>query len=384
MRYLNLSVVFTLSIILLACTPQKTVTYQPTANSAKIPELGDGAFAQNIILLIGDGMGISQITAGMYANGNKLALEQFKKIGFHKNYAYDNLVTDSAAGATAFSCGVKTYNGAIGVGPDTLKRYTILEEAEDRGYMTGLVTSSTIVHATPASFIAHNRSRRNYEEIALDFLKTDIDLFIGGGNSFFSRRADERDLIGEMKNKGYYMSNYFDEELSDIDFKKHKKLGYLTADKDPLSVEQGRDYLPGAAQNAIDFMEHHCEDDQGFFLMIEGAQIDWGGHANKGNYIVSEMIDFDQVINTVLNYTKKHPETLVIVTADHETGGLAINNGSSMNKLDMQFTSDYHTAQLIPVFASGPQSNLFTGFYENADIYQLMRTAYGWQKDGKM
>ena len=180
------------------------------------------------------------------------------------------------------------------------------------------------------------------------------------------------------------MSNYFDEELSDIDFKKHKKLGYLTADKDPLSVEQGRDYLPGAAQNAIDFMEHHCEDDQGFFLMIEGAQIDWGGHANKGNYIVSEMIDFDQVINTVLNYTKKHPETLVIVTADHETGGLAINNGSSMNKLDMQFTSDYHTAQLIPVFASGPQSNLFTGFYENADIYQLMRTAYGWQKDGKM
>lgn len=384
MRYINFSLAIIFSVAVLSCIPQKTVTYQPTANSANIPDLGDEAFAQNIILLIGDGMGISQITAGMYANGNKLALEQFNKIGFHKNYAYDALITDSAAGATAFSCGVKTFNGAIGVGPDTLARYTILEEAEDRGFMTGMVTSSTIVHATPASFIAHNESRRNYEEIALDFLETDIDLFIGGGNSFFSRRVDERDLTGELKKKGYYMSNYFDEELDDIDFRKYKKVGYLTADKDPLSVEQGRDYLPGATKKALDFMEHHCSEDQGFFLMIEGAQIDWGGHANKGNYIVSEMIDFDQVINTVLNYTKDHPETLVIVTADHETGGLAINNGSTMNKLDLQFTSDYHTAQLIPVFASGPQSDLFTGFYENSDIYQLMRTAYGWQKDSKM
>jgi alkaline phosphatase len=382
MRYVFNS--FIIILFLIACTPHKTVTYTPTANSDKIPESVDGAFAQNIILLIGDGMGISQITAGMYSNGNKLALEQFNKIGFHKNYAYNDLITDSAAGATAFSCGVKTYNGAIGVGPDTLPRYTILEEAEDRGYLTGMVTSSTIVHATPASFIAHNRQRRNYEEIAVDFLKTDIDLFIGGGNKYFSRRLDERNLTAEMESKGYYMSNYFDEELNDVDFKKHKKIGYLTSDGDPLSVDQGRDYLPIATQKAIDFMEYNCEENQGYFLMIEGAQIDWGGHANKGNYIVSEMIDFDKVIDAVLNYTKKHPETLVIVTADHETGGLAINKGSTMNKLDMKFTSDYHTGDLIPVFASGPQSDLFTGFYENSDIYQLMRTAFGWQRGSKM
>ena len=131
-------------------------------------------------------------------------------------------------------------------------------------------------------------------------------------------------------------------------------------------------------------MDHHCEENQGFFLMIEGAQIDWGGHANKGNYITSEMIDFDQVINNVLHYTKKHPETLVIVTADHETGGLAINKGSTMNDLKMEFTSDYHTADLVPVFASGPQSDLFTGFYENTDIYQFMRTAFGWQQGSKL
>lgn len=372
-------------LLFFACTSQQFVGYQPTgSNNTILPSSEDGAFAQNVILLIGDGMGVSQITAGLYSNGNKLSLEQFKKIGFHKNYAYDNLVTDSAAGATAFSCGKKTYNGAIGVGPDTLPAYTILEEAEDRGYLTGMVTSSTIVHATPASFIAHNRLRRNYEEIALDFLNTDIDLFIGGGNMFFERRADERNLTSELQSKGYYMSNYFDEELDEINFREHDKIGYLTADKDPLSVEQGRDYLPLAAEKAIDFLDFKCKEDQGFFLMIEGAQIDWGGHANKGNYIVSEMIDFDKVIDKVLEYTKKHPETLVVVTADHETGGLAINKGSNFNKLDMHFTSDYHTADLIPVFSTGPMSDLFTGFYENTDIYQKMRTAMGWLKDSKI
>jgi len=371
-------------LLLLSCTPQKFIGYQPSGSSATVLPAGDGAYAQNVILLVGDGMGISQITAGLYSNGNKLSMEQFKKIGFHKNYAYDNLVTDSAAGATAFSCGVKTYNGAIGVGPDTLDRYTILEEAEDRGMLTGMVTSSTIVHATPASFIAHNKLRKNYEEIALDFLETDIDLFIGGGNRFFNRREDERNLGAELTAKGYYMSNHFDEEITAIDFKAHKKIGYLTADKDPLSVEAGRDYLPYATGKALEFMEHNCEGDQGYFLMIEGAQIDWGGHANKGKYIVTEMIDFDKVIDKVLEYTKQHPETLVIVTADHETGGLAINKGSSFNNLDMKFTSDYHTADIIPVFSTGPQSDLFMGFYENTDIYAKMRAALGWIKDSKI
>ncbi len=371
-------------ILLVSCGQTKFVGYEPSNMSTILPEPVEGAFAQNVILLVGDGMGLSQITAGLYSNGNKLALEQFKNIGLHKNYAYNDLITDSAAGATAFSCGIKTYNGAIGVGPDTLGRYTILEEAEDRGYLTGMVTSSTIVHATPASFIAHNESRRNYEEIALDFLKTDIDLFIGGGNKFFARRTDEKNITEKLKAKGYYMSNYFDEELTDIDVKAHKKIGYLTADADPLSVEQGRTYLPVAAKKALEFMEHHCTEDQGYFLMIEGAQIDWGGHANKGNYIVSEMIDFDKVIDIVLEYTKQHPETLVIVTADHETGGLAINKGSTMNNLDMKFTSDYHTGDLVPVFSAGPQSDLFLGFYQNTDIYHKMRTAFGWLKDSKI
>ena len=121
--------------------------------------------AKNVILLIGDGMGLTQISAGLYSNNNKLNLEQFTEIGLHKSYAADNLITDSAAGATAFACGQKTYNGAIAVDEDSNVLKTILEEAEDRGLATGLVATSTIVHATPASFIAHVNSRQKYEVI---------------------------------------------------------------------------------------------------------------------------------------------------------------------------------------------------------------------------
>ena len=133
--------------------------------------------AKNVILMIGDGMGLTQITAGLYSNNNRLNLERFPVVGLHKSYASNNLVTDSAAGATAFSAGLKTYNGAIGVDPDTVAHQTILEEVEKLGKSTGLVATSTIVHATPASFIAHVKSRQMYEAIALDFLKTEIDFF---------------------------------------------------------------------------------------------------------------------------------------------------------------------------------------------------------------
>merc|ERR1712127_644568 len=149
--------------------------------------------AKNVIFMVGDGMGVSQITAGMIKNNNHLNLERFPIVGLHKSYSSDNLITDSAAGATAFASGVKTYNGAIGVNPKKKPVKTILEECEEKGMATGMVTTSTIVHATPASFIAHQPSRKMYEEIAADFLKTEIDLFIGGGKKYFDRReTDER------------------------------------------------------------------------------------------------------------------------------------------------------------------------------------------------
>jgi alkaline phosphatase len=328
--------------------------------------------------MIGDGMGLTQITAGMYANGNRIELEKFPIVGLHKSYSSDNLVTDSASGATAFACGVKTYNGAIGVNPDTVAVKTILEEAEEKNYATGLVATSTIVHATPASFIAHQKQRKMYEEIAADFLKTDIDFFLGGGKKYFDRREkDERNLYEELRAKGYVVSDYFQEDLKDVEIDNTKKFAYLTSDDDPLPVAQGRDYLPLASKKAVDFLDK--QEDKPFFLMIEGSQIDWGGHANNSNYIITEMLDFNEAIANVLEFAKADGETLVIVTADHETGGYSINPGSTMDSLVTEFTTDYHTAVMIPVFAYGPGAELFSGIYENTAIYNKMRKAYGWE-----
>ena len=323
-------------------------------------------------------MGVTQISAGMYSNGNRLNLERFPVVGLHKSYSGDNLITDSAAGATAFSAGVKTYNGAIGVDLKKKPVKTILEYAEDAGLQTGLVASSSIVHATPASFIAHNVSRKNYEEIASDIAMSDVDLLIGGGVKFFDRReSDERGLSDEMRKRNFVVENFLKREIGGVNPDVGKSYAYLTADAEPLPFSQGRDYLVRAAEIAPDFLHRRDKDGKGFFLMIEGSQIDWGGHSNDSEYIISEVIEFDQAIGKVLEFAAADGETLVIVTADHETGGYAIQNGSKMGDIDGAFTSDYHTADLIPVFAYGPGSELFAGIYENTGIFDRMKQLYG-------
>ncbi len=332
--------------------------------------------AKNIILLIGDGMGLAQVSAALYSNNNKLNLEQFSNIGLHKPYSASDLITDSAAGATAFACGIKTYNGSIGMDMDTVPCYSIVEEMKSRGYATGLVASSTIVHATPAAFVAHNPLRVFYEAIALDFLNADIDLFIGGGKRYFDRRdEDERNLYHELQKKGYIVSNYSVEELKNLTPTTKRPFVYFTADKHPLTYAAGRDYLPEATGFATYFLQRRSS--KGFFLMVEGSQIDWGGHSNDGSLVIEETLDFDRAVGEALRFAKKDGETLVIVTGDHESGGLAINPGSRMNELKTAFTTNGHTAALIPVFAYGPSSEIFAGIYENTEIYFKMRQALG-------
>ncbi|MEZ4985474.1 MAG: alkaline phosphatase [Saprospiraceae bacterium] len=195
---------------------------------------------------------------------------------------------------------------------------------------------------------------------------------------YFDRRKDERNLLQEMSKKGYSIATYFDKEFENLTPNPSQNFGYFTADTDPLTVEQGRTYLPPASRVACDFLQKHG-DEQGFFLMVEGAQIDWGGHANNTQYIINEMIDFDRAIGAVLDFAKADGNTLVIVTADHETGGFAINPGSSRDSIIGAFTSDYHTAALIPVFAYYSGAERFSGIYENTAIYQKMRQAFGFE-----
>ncbi|MBI5915042.1 MAG: alkaline phosphatase [Bacteroidetes bacterium] len=365
-----------LCISMLACHPKPT-TEVISKDKEIIVATDTITFTppKNIILMIGDGMGLTQITAGMYINGNKLNLEQFKYIGLHKSYASDNLVTDSAAGATAFSCGKKTYNGAIGVDQKGKPAQTILEEAELAGFATGLVVTSSITHATPACFFAHEKDRGMMEEIAAGLLKTDVDFFVGGGKQYFDRRKDEQDLMAQLSKKGYAVSTFLDKDFKNTAIDFNKNFGYFTADGEPLPLSQGRDYFVPACQAAVNFLSNQQE--KGFFLMIEGSQIDWGGHANDSDYIISEMIDFDNAIGAVLEFARQDGETLVIVTADHETGGYAINPTSRMDSIVPAFTTDKHTAALIPVFAYGPGEEFFSGIYENTSIYDKMRRALG-------
>jgi alkaline phosphatase len=278
-----------------------------------------------------------------------------------------NYITDSAAGGTALSSGVKTYNGAIGVDVNKNPVKTILEEASEKGLATGLVSSSAITHATPASFISHQASRSSYEDIAADFLKTDIDVFIGGGLDHFTKRKDGRNLVDELKNKGYQ----FETELDKIQKVKKGKLVGLTADVHNGRMTERGVMLPVATETAIDILS---KDKEGFFLMVEGSQIDWGGHAGSTIYVVEDMLDFDQVVGRALEFAAKDKETLVVVTADHETGGMALTGGSMKDGIvKAAFPTGDHTSVMVPVFSYGPGAEEFIGIMENTTINAKMK-----------
>lgn len=356
-----------------------TATARPPTDESQVQRrTPPGTRPRNVVLMIGDGMGLTQITAALYANDNEIAFERMPVVGLHKSYSSDDLITDSAAGATAFACGEKTYNGAIAVRPDHSPCTTLLERAEAAGMPTGLVATSTIVHATPAAFYAHVDSRRDYPEIAAQLATSGVDFWVGGGQQFFARRDDGRDVVAEMTAAGRTVESYFERATAEMSPDPTRPYAYLTADEDPLPASGGRDYLTRATELALDYLSDRDTADAGFFLMVEGSQIDWGGHANDSEYIISETREFADVVGDVLDFAQRDGETLVVVTADHETGGYAINKGSELGRIEGAFTSDYHTADLIPVFAAGPGAELFGGIYENTAIHdKLLALQFG-------
>ncbi len=322
---------------------------------------------KNIILLIGDGMGVSEVYAGLTANGGSLELEKCTHYGFSKTHSSSSYVTDSGAAGTAISTGVRTYNGAIGVDPDTLPVKTILEYAEEKGLSTGLVSTSSVTHATPASFISHQKSRNSYEAIAADYLKTDVDVVIGGGRYNFMKRADSVNLIDQLIQNGYAVKYNMDDIIST----QSGKLYGLTADGHNPRYSEGRgNLLPEATETASRLLSAN---EKGFFLMVEGSMIDWGGHANDIEYIIEEMLDFDRAVGEALKFAEADGETLILITADHETGGLAINNGNfETGKVTAGFTTKGHSGVMVPVFAYGPGAEKFAGIQENIDLFEKM------------
>ena len=320
---------------------------------------------KNVILMIGDGMGVAQVYSALTAQHGNLAMNRCESFGFVKTQSADNYITDSAAGATALATGKKVNNDVIGISPigDTL--VTLLELAEKKGLGTGMVVTSSIIHATPAGFIAHTSNRYNYEEIAENFLKTDIDVFIGGGRDYFEERTDGKNLSDILRRRNYNVV-YDVDGLNEI--KQGKLAGLLSGNHMPKISEGRGDYLKVSSLKAIELLDVF---DNGFFLMVEGSQIDFGGHENDSEYLVSETVDFDRVVGEVLDFAAIDGETLVLITADHETGGYSLPGGDIISgEVSGKFSTDEHTGVMVPLFAFGPGSDKFKGIIDNTEVFQ--------------
>jgi alkaline phosphatase len=317
---------------------------------------------KNVVFMIGDGMGLPQVYAAMVANGNKLALERCTYTGFSKTYSSSHFTTDSGAGGTALACGVKTKNHMIGMSPDSVAVMSILEEAAINKLATGLVVACSVTHATPASYVAHQVNREMNDEIAADYLKSDIDVFIGGGRKYFEERIDARNLTNELKDKKFQIAY----TLTDVKSAKGPKLAGLLYDDQNSAMPERGNMLPESTMAAIDILDNNSK---GFFLMIEGSQIDWACHNNNLDQTIKEVLDFDQTIGKVLDYAQKSGNTLVIITADHETGGLTLHDGK-MGSSDIKhsYSSKVHTGVMVPIYAYGPGAEQFTGIMENTAL----------------
>ncbi|TMP20767.1 alkaline phosphatase [Pseudoalteromonas sp. S2721] len=285
---------------------------------------------KNIIYMIGDGMGPAYTTAYRYfkddPNTKVVDPTVFDTIlrGMAHTYPDDHTyVTDSAAGATALSSGHKSYNGAIAVDTDKKPVKTMLEVAKERGMTTALVATSQINHATPASFASHNESRRNYDEIANDYIdnkiagKLPVDLMLGGGTKYYVR--EDRNLVEEFKAAGY---QYSDDFTAMNDLKQVPALGLFAEVGLPFALDENPTRLTQMTTKALDLLDG--QNDKGFFVMIEGSQIDWCGHANDIACAMGEMDDFAKSIDQAKAYVDKNPDTLLVITADHSTGGLTL------------------------------------------------------------
>jgi alkaline phosphatase len=326
---------------------------------------------KNIILLIGDGMGTAQVFAGLTANKGTLNMGRCTHFGYSKTQSASSFVTDSGAGGTALAIGHKTKNGMVGVDATGVAQPTILELAKQNGKATGLVVTCSITHATPADFYAHQGSRSSMEAIADDLLKSDMDVFVGGGRKYFDQRKDNKNLVEELKNKGYQIAD----STQDVAQFTQGKLAYFSSLGEPIKYSAGRgDILPNGVKTALNLLS---KNKKGFFMMVEGSQIDWAGHANNTADIVAETLDFDRAVGAALDFAQKDGKTLVIITADHETGGFAVTGGDmTTGKVEGKFTSTGHTGVMVPVMAYGPGAEVFSGIYENTDVFQKMKAAF--------
>lgn len=306
----------------------------------------------NIILMIGDGNGLAQISSAMIANRGKLTITSLKNIGLSKTASYDDLITDSAAGATAMATGQKTNNRAIGVGPNGENLSNLTDELSKKNFNTAIVSTDAIYGATPSSFYAHREERDDTPGLVEDLKNSRLNFFVAGGE-------------GEKKSIEEKFSTIDLSSLSELD----EQTGIYLGDNKAPSMSNGRgNALPKSVAKTLQILESK---NNPFFLMVEAAQIDNGGHSNSTNNIVLEMLDFDRAIAEAIKFADSNENTLVIITADHETSGFGIVGGNlETGTIQGDFLTVDHTGIMVPVFAYGPGAINFNGVYENTEIFK--------------
>ena len=325
-------------------------------------------------------MGLNYVAANVLRHPNS-PFYRFKSIGLSITRTVDSLITDSAAGATAIATGYKTKKTFIGVNFRMQPLKSFFEYGKSRGLSTGIVVTDEVCGATPSPFLVHHKSRYDKQIIASKMLNDNADVVIGGGLEYFlpessgGARDDNKNLIDQLKSEDYNV--YYN--LNNVKADSVSDKFYALLANNGLPKASHRDYSLGELTDIA--INHLKKNKNGFLLMVEGSQIDWAGHDKDAVYALSELEDFATAVSSALNFADENGETLVIVTADHETGGLAITGGNKDGSdLDIEFLSSHHTGGFVGVFANGPGQELFNGIYDinmiGRKIFHLIEPSY--------
>ena len=330
-----------------------------------------GKKVRNVILMIGDGMSLMHIQAAWTCNRGKLWLENAQFTGLSKTPASNRLVTDSGSGGTSLATGYKTLYHAVGVDPQGKPLESLVSLAKKNGRNAGIAVTCRLWDATPCDFCCHIIDRDKEQELAADYVNANRDFAFGGGAKYFLHRKDGRNIFKELEAKGYHIARSVDDMMS---WKKGKMFCVPYDVDTPLPDERG-DLLAKASLKGLSLLN---QNKKGFFMMIEGSQLDDYGHFNQLDMLMKETLDFDHTIGEVFKWAAADGETLVVVTADHETGGLTVLGGDlKAGRVECNFSTKDHSGTMVPVYAFGPGSENFTGFMDNTDIFWKIKRLMG-------
>ncbi|MBR4167453.1 MAG: alkaline phosphatase [Bacteroidales bacterium] len=347
------------------------VSFSPVFSAEKAPK---NEKVKNVILIIGDGMGFAATSSWMIdCHYAPTSFDRAQFVGMSKTYSANNRVTDSAAGGTAIACGVKTNNSMLGMTADTVAVPSIAALAKKKGLSTGIVVSSYVLDATPGAFFAHVPKRGMRKEIIDDYLKERPDILVGGGKKYFTDpEYVPENMIDKAKLEGITFVSTPEEFYAT---RNTPVLGLFADTSYPMAIERDTDFLADAAMHAIDILD---DNKKGFFVMIEGSHIDHAAHANNAEQLTWEMEEFDKLLNAAFDYADTHKGTLVVVTADHETGGITLLSGSKDftkgdTGIDVKFSTTGHSGSPVPIFSYGASAWKFGQVMENTDIFHRLK-----------